>query len=241
MKKSVAVMAVVLGGMVASQAATQYVTNALVSTGWRNVTFTNTVSLHQFNESVYGTLLSVQVNLGGFMTANVVGENGANVGGSLEADLLGNIKSITAGFTTLNAPIDYASGTHVVGANNGGVGPFPTYDSLATPDGLGNFDLVDFGTLTAEGSSTLTKTTGLSAYTGTGNWTMDIRGAGVWGVSGTGDGQTSVADFQGKGEVLVIYGYEAIPEPVQATLLLVGGSMLVLRRRLQKAFGSKVS
>jgi len=206
-----------------------YITNS-ATTDWKALSPFQpdnpvTLQLAQFDSSL-GDLQQVYILLDSAEHATVSLENGSsNATASAYMSLIGNVKASApsvSGFITTAPMLNTA--TVALGPNGQEEG-LPTYNHTGS-------DFYSFGLLTAYDSDSRLLTTSLTPYIGTGTVGVDVDGQGGWSFSGTSDAAMGIAGFQGKGDVTIIYGYNAIPAPSVLGLAGLGFLALLYRRRM---------
>lgn len=104
---------------------------------------------------------------------------------------------------------------------------------LSPSDGINNAgaDFVDFGTLVAGNSASVTTLdpTAMAPFIGIGNIEVLSQGSASYVIQGTTDSIVRVRDLRVSGTAIVIY--EFVPSPGSAALLLIGGVVAARRRR----------
>lgn len=174
-----------------------------------------TLNLPKFDDhSGTWTLNYVTLTLNGAIYADITGENDSTISANMIASLTGLLKASTNGVSTTSV-ISMSSDPAAVTAKDG------------QPNGGPDFH--NFGTLGNSDTSSTTKTSGLSAFIGTGTIPVLVNGLGGFSISGTTDSTLRTSNFHGLGDVVVTYGY-TVPEPVTVALLLAG-ALPMLRRR----------
>lgn len=158
-----------------------------------------TQSVAQFNSSL-GTLNSVQIILNGNLTSDVKVENLDAAPSTVNAQVNGNLSLQGPGGSTLLS-----------------VAPTITENStsLAAFDGTldyGGTSGHDFGAQSASAQQSISLTSNLSAWEGSGNVSLTETAQSSSLVSGSGNEQVNIAS-EGSGSVTVIYNYTPTPPP----------------------------
>jgi len=183
-----------------------------------------TVSLSQFDEATFGTLLSITLTLDATASAgSITWDNESDQETDVDLGIGGEVTAAAPSALTLVAtPFQTGSATDVA-ADEVGESPDPDF---AGPDSFS----VTGGTGTDSDTDTLTNSADFGPYKGTGTFDVDISSivkTMVLTSGGSGDTQSTAGKTEGK----VTVTYEYVPEPATLALLGLGGVATLIRRR----------
>jgi len=186
-----------------------------------------TVTLPQFDETTFGTLLGVKLTLDATASAGAITwDNESTQVTDVDLGIGGEVTATAPSALTLIAtPLQMGSGVGIA-ADEAVEIPDPDF---AGPDSF----TVTGGTGADDDSATLTNPALFGPYIGVGTFNVDISSivkTYVLTSGGTGDTQSTA----GKTSGVVTVQYEYVPEPATLALLGLGGLGVLIRRRSSK-------
>jgi len=183
-----------------------------------------TVSLSQFDEATFGTLLSVTLTLDAEASAgSITWDNESALLTDVDLGIGGEVTATApSALTLVTLPMQEGSGTGIA-ADEAGESPDPDF---AGPDSFS----VTGGTGTDSKFDTLTPPADLTPYKGTGTFDVLIK-SGLETDVHTSGGNGEIQYSNGKTSGTVTVTYEYLPEPATLALLGIGGLGMLIRRR----------
>ncbi len=181
-----------------------------------------TVSLNQFDEATYGTLVKITLTLDGTASAgSITWDNESGVVTDVTLGIGGEVTAVApSALTLVVVPLQLGNGFNIVADDDGYPPDFAGADSFTVAGGTG----------TDSDSSVLTNAALFAPYKGTGTFDVDISSIVrtlVMTTGGTGETQPTAGVTSG----VVTVTYEFVPEPATMALLLAGGLGALLRRK----------
>ena len=183
-----------------------------------------TVSLAQFDEVTFGTLLSIKLTLDAEASAgSITWDNETDVPTDLTLGIGGKVTAAAPSALTLVAiPLQQDSATGIAG-DEAVEDPDPDF---AGPDSFS----VTGGTGTDSATATLTNSADFDPYKGTGTFNINISSI-IETYLSTSGGSGLIDPTPGQTEGTVTVMYEYVPEPATLAILGIGGLGVLSRRR----------